>query len=304
MTFEIPRITAKTKILAVIGDPIEHSMSPTMHNAAIEELNLDYVYIAFNVKKENLKQACDGFRALNIKGINVTIPHKVEIMKYLDEIDPIAKGIGAINTIKNDNGKLIAKNTDGEGFIKSLEDVGFNVENKKCLILGCGGAARAIAFMLGTKAKEIILTDIIPDAAEKLYNNLTEFYSKNNTSNLIGNKQPLFRKIALNSETMKNELENIDLLVNATPVGMHPKTDKSPLDDLNVQLNKNIFVFDVVYNPLKTKLLKDAESAGCQYLGGINMLVNQGAIAFEWWTGYKPNTELMRKAAIKKLNIK
>ncbi|MBD3350570.1 MAG: shikimate dehydrogenase, partial [Candidatus Lokiarchaeota archaeon] len=171
------QISAKTKILAVIGDPIHHSMSPTMHNAAIEELGLDYVYIAFHVLPEQLEQACNGFRALQISGINVTIPHKVEIMKYLDEIDPIAQGIGAINTIKNDNGKLLAKNTDGEGALMSLESAGFDLTDKKCVIMGCGGASRAVSFMLGTKARELVMTDLVPEVMDTLHEQLCSFYS-------------------------------------------------------------------------------------------------------------------------------
>jgi len=304
MEFKIPKITAKTKILAVIGDPIEHSMSPTMHNAAIEELNLDYVYVAFHVKSNNLEWACYGFRALDIKGINVTIPHKVEIMKYLNEIDPIAKGIGAINTIKNEDGKLIGKNTDAEGFMKSLEDAGFNPSGKKCLILGCGGAARAISFILAIKAKQIIITDIVPEVMNNLYKNLNEFYSNEEFKESIGIKNtPTFKKIPLNQQALELELKDLDLLVNATPIGMHPNSNSSPLDGLNITLNSNIFVFDAVYNPIKTKLMKDAEKLGCKTLSGIDMLVNQGALAFEWWTGYKPNNKLMKEAAIKKLNI-
>ena len=298
-------ITAKTKILAVIGDPIEHSMSPTMHNAAIKELEIDYVYIAFHIKNENLKAACEGFKAMDIKGINVTIPHKVSIMEFLDEIDPIAQGIGAINTIKNDNGRLMARNTDGQGALMSLEDAGFNPKNKKCIILGAGGASRAVAFMIGTKAKEVILTDLYPEAAESLKNNLIAFFSQKNLEDKLGYKpEPIIRTIPLKGDIPKKELADTELLVNATPVGMHPKTDRSPLDGMDIKLNSNLFVFDCVYNPLETKLLKDAKNVGCKTLEGINMLVNQGAAAFEWWTGQKPNSNLMKEAAIKKLNIK
>lgn len=300
------RLTAKSQILAVIGDPIEHSMSPTMHNAALNALDLDYVYIAFHVKPDQLKTACDGFRALNIQGINVTIPHKVNIMPFLDEIDPIAQGIGAINTIKNENGRLIARNTDGEGMLKALNEAGFNPSSKKIFIIGAGGAARAISFMLGTKAKEIVLTDIYLEVAEKLKKNLTDFFSKPSLKEKLGyTPTPKFRTVPYTKIELQKEIHNSQLLINASPIGMHPDhNNKSPLDGMEVILPKGLFVFDCVYNPFETKLLKEAKQQGCNTLEGIYMLVNQGAIAFEWWTGKQPDTKLMLDAALTKLNIK
>lgn len=297
-------VNASTKLLSVIGNPIEHSMSPSMHNAAIKDLGLNYIYVAFKVEEKNLATACNGFRSLGIKGINVTIPHKVAIIKYLDEIDPIAKGIGAINTIKNEDGILRGKNTDGEGFLLSLKNAEFDPKNKKCLILGAGGASRAISFILGTTAREIAITDLFPDVAETLKKNLDTFYSQKNISDIIGYEvHPKFRHITLNPNYIANELEDTDLLINATPVGMYPNINQSPLDYMNITLKSNLFVFDAVYNPLETKFLKNAKSFGCKTLSGINMLVNQGAAAFEWWTGKKPNLELMKSACMKKLKI-
>ena len=301
-------ISATTKILGVIGDPISHSMSPTMHNAVIHKLGLDYVYVAFNIKGENLCAACDGFRAMGISGINVTIPHKIEVMRYLDDINPIALGIGAVNTIKSIEGKsgvkLIGKNTDADGALISLINANFDPSNKKCVIIGAGGASRAVSFILGTKAKEIIITDIINETAESLKENLIEFYSNpKNTSEFNLIDPPLFRTVPLKTESVSNELQDTDLLINATPVGMHPLNGISPLDKLNIKLNSKLFVFDVIYNPLETKLLADAKIGGCRTLSGINMLVNQGAIAFEWWTGKKPDLDIMTRAALKKLNV-
>lgn len=299
-------ITAKTKVLAVIGDPIEHSMSPTMHNAAINALNLDYIYVAYHVKPDQLHAACIGFCALGIKGINVTIPHKVNVMQYLDEIDPIAQGIGAVNTIKNENGKLIGRNTDGEGMLMALENAGFDPSQKKCLLIGAGGAARAISYILATKAKEICVSDLYPEVADKLRGNLQSFFSKTDILDKLKlSKAPLIRAIPLNEESFKSELKNTDLLVNTSPIGMHPEFEtRSPLDEMNIKLPSNLFVFDAVYNPMETKFLRNAKKMGCQTLGGIYMLVNQGAIAFEWWTGIKPNYSLMTEAAIRKLNIR
>jgi shikimate dehydrogenase len=299
-------ITAKTKVLAVIGDPIEHSMSPTMHNAAINALNLDYIYVAYHVKPDHLQAACNGFRALNIQGINVTIPHKVNVMQFLDEIDPIAKGIGAVNTIKNENGKLIGRNTDGEGMLLALLNAGFDPSQKKCILIGSGGAARAISYILSTKAKEVCVSDLYPEVAERLRGNLISFYSQENILQKLKLSQPpIIRTIPLTEESFKRELYDADLLVNCSPIGMHPDYEnRSPLDNMNVTLHPGLFVFDAVYNPMDTKLLQSAKSQGCSTLGGIHMLVNQGAIAFEWWTGFKPDYTLMTEAAIMKLNIK
>ncbi|MCP4763092.1 MAG: hypothetical protein GY870_15050, partial [archaeon] len=161
-----------------------------------------------------------------------------------------------------------------------------------------------ISFMLGTTAEEIIITDLYPEVAEKLKVNLESFYSQPKISQKLGYKpNPKIKTISLKNNEIKEELTNTDLLVNASPVGMYPKSKISPLDGMKIKLDSNIFVFDAVYNPLETKLLSDAKLAGCKTLSGINMLVNQGVAAFEWWTGNKPNSELMLKTALKKLNI-
>ena len=239
------------------------------------------------------------------KGSNVTIPHKVAIMPYLDEIDPIAKGIGAINTIKNVEGRLLGRNTDGDGMIMALNDSGFDPNGKKCVMIGAGGAVRAMAFILGTKALEITLCDLYPEVAEKLKANLEIFFGEPELKKKLKlKKSPIFQTIPIESEALQREINDCHLLINATPIGMAPDNmGKSPLDDFDIQLSSQPFVFDVVYNPMETKFLADAREAGCQTLGGINMLVNQGAIAFEWWTGIKPDAQIMTEAAIKKLNI-
>ena len=282
-------ITAKTKVLCVIGDPIEHSVSPKMHNAVLKELCLDYVYIAFKVKKENLKEAVQGFKSLGIQGINVTIPHKVDIMQYLDEIDPTAMKIGAINTIKNENGYLKARNTDGEGALKSLLDNGYNPKGKKITIIGAGGASRAISFFIAQHASELTIFDINSELSHKLATNLSQFYSI-----------PI-KSYPLTDEKLKYEIETSDLLINTSPIGMYPKIEESPVS--KEMLHQKLTVFDIVYNPIQTRLLKDAKELGCKCIPGIDMFVNQGAIAFEWWTGKKPNIDLMKQEVIKALNI-
>lgn len=283
-------ISAHTKILGIIGHPIEHSMSPVMHNPALEELALDYVYVAFNVPPENLKSAIDGLRALDIKGINVTIPHKENVIQYLDEVDPVAEKMGAINTIKNENGILKAMNTDAAGAKKSLLDAGCEIKNKKILFLGSGGAARSIAYLLSEEAEQIVLTDIVEEKAVNVANEI----KKNMDKDISGKKAE--------NVILKEELQNTNILVNATPIGMHPKMDASPIPA--ELLHEDLFVFDVIYNPMETKLMRLAKEKGCKVLSGLNMLVNQGVIAFEWWTGKTPNANLMKTKIIDYLGIK
>ncbi|MFW9988511.1 MAG: shikimate dehydrogenase [Candidatus Odinarchaeota archaeon] len=282
-------ISAKTKVLCVMGYPIEHSMSPTMHNAAIRDLNLDYIYLAFSILPDNLTTAIDGIKVFDIKGINITIPFKQTIIKYLDEVDPVALEIGAVNTIKNDEGFLSSRNTDAEGAMKALTDAGYKVSGKNILLLGAGGAGRAIAFMMAKESNKIVLSDMVEKRAEKLANEIKSKYGiniegKNNTNRVL-----------------KEESKKADILINATPIGMYPNIDKSPIP--SEFLHKDLFVFDVIYNPLKTKLLKDAAEKGCTTLSGLNMLVNQGVLAFEWWTNKKPNIDLMRNKIIEVLGM-
>ena len=283
-------ISSHTKLLCIIGYPIEHSMSPTMHNPALQELGLDYVYVAFEVHPDNLKNAVDAIRALGIKGINVTIPHKETIMKFLDEIDPISEKMGAINTIKNDEGYLKATNTDAAGAKKSLIDAGFTIEGKNIVFVGSGGAARSIAYILSEDAKRVVLTDIVEERAVTVAKEI----SKNMGANVEG-------KLA-SDKVLADEIKNADLLINATPIGMYPKEGISPISkDL---LHQELFVFDVIYNPMETQLMKEAAGIGCKTLSGLDMLVNQGVIAFEWWTGKTPNSKLMKDKIIDFLGIK
>jgi len=275
----MPTITAKTKILGVIGHPIEHSMSPIMHNTAINDLKLDYVYLAFDIEPQNLSKAIDGFRALNIKGISVTIPHKEAIMEFLDEIEPIAKNIGAVNTIKNKNGYLKARNTDGAGGKQSLIENGCELSDKKVLFIGAGGTARALSYFLAEDVAQIIFLNIRKERSKLLAKELNEKTGVKTFADGISNN------------TLKKFCSSSDILINASPIGMYPKINETPV--AKEFLHKDLFVFDVVYNPLETKLLKDANEIGCKTLGGLDMLVNQGILAFEWWTEKLPKKELM-----------
>ncbi len=283
-------ITARTKVLCIIGYPIEHSMSPIMHNAAIQDLNLNYIYLAFSIYPNNLELAVEAFRAFNIKGINVTIPFKQKIMEYLDDIDTITQKIGAINTIKNDKGYLTGRNTDAEGGKKAILNAGYTILGKNILLLGAGGAARALSYILANDVNKIVIANRTEKRAEKLTNELKKSFGIN--------AEPK----KFNNYVLREEAKTADILINTTPVGMYPNVDKSPIPA--EFLHKDLIVFDVVYNPLETKLIKEATKKGCKTLGGLDMLVNQGASAFEWWTNKKPNVNLMKKIIIEFLSKK
>jgi shikimate dehydrogenase len=286
------KVTGKTRICGLIGDPVDHTMSPAMHNAAYRQMGLDYVYVPFRVKPENLGKAIDGMRAFNIRGLNVTIPHKVAVIPFLDKLDPLAEKIGAVNTIVNDNGVLTGYNTDAAGFLRALLERGIEPRGKKALVLGAGGASRAVSLMLADSGTERL---IILNRAEEL----------DWAYELAGSISQLYNMDAkageLNRESLESVMERIDIsiLVNATSVGMTPDDDKTPVDaDL---LKPGMAVFDVVYNPLKTRLLGDAEAAGAETISGIEMLVWQGVLAFEKFTGQEAPPDLMRNEAIRQM---
>ena len=286
------RITGKTKLCGLIGDPVEHTMSPAMHNAAYRQMGLDYVYVPFRVRPEDLGKAIDGMRAFNIRGLNVTIPHKVAAIPFLDKLDPLAEKIGAVNTIVNDNGVLTGYNTDATGFLRALQEKGIEPRGKKALILGAGGASRAVSLILAESGAERL---IILNRAEEL----DWAYELAGSIGLLYNMDA--KAGQLNRESIDSVMERIDIsiLVNATSVGMTPDVDSTPIDaDL---LHPGLVVFDVVYNPLKTRLLKDAEAAGAETISGIEMLVWQGVLAFEKFTGQEAPPDLMRQEAIRQL---
>lgn len=274
-------IGAKTRLCCLIGDPVEHSMSPAMHNAAFAELGLDYAYLAFRVPAQSLGQAVEGMRALDFAGANVTIPHKREVMKLLDEIDPLARDIGAVNTIVNDGGKLVGYNTDGEGMLKALESEGIRPKGAKAVLLGAGGAAHAIAFTLAKKAglESLYILNIVEADAKELAKRV-QSASKARVSGL-----------AFSEENLAAAVGDAGLVINATSVGMSPDKGKSLVPKR--LLRKGLMVFDAVYNPLETKLIREAKAAGCVTVTGEKMLANQGAASFELWTGKKAPADLM-----------
>jgi len=280
-------INGKTRVCAIIGDPVEHSLSPVMHNAAFKELGLNLVYVTFNVTRNGLKDAISGAKSLGLLGLNVTMPHKNAVMSYLDETDSAAKAIGAVNTILNEQGNLIGFNTDGKGAMIALQENGVSTGEKKMLLLGAGGAAKAIAFQAAQEVEELVVLNRTSEKAEKLAELLRKRF---------GNKA---KGGTLSAEALKKELKTTDILVNATSVGMNPDVNVSPVpSDL---LRRDLCVMDIVYNPLETKLLADAKAAGAKVASGLEMLLYQGAVAFEIWTNCPAPVDVMKKAALSEL---
>lgn len=283
-------ITSSTKLCAVIGNPVGHSLSPAIHNAAFNDKNLDFVYLAFQV--EDLKSALAGMRALNnFRGMSVTIPHKIEAMKYVDEIAEVDRSIGSINTIINKDGKLIGLGTDGLGALKALVDAGVVLDGKSVLMLGAGGAARAIAFTLArnTKLSKLTLLDINEAFVEEL------------TADLQAGTDACIESDALNDGSLAQAMAHADVIINCTPIGMHPREGVSLVP---VELFRSgQVVFDVVYTPLETKLLADARSRGLSTISGVEMFINQAALQFEYFTGVEAPVDVMRKVVLEKLKL-
>lgn len=280
-------ITGKTKVVGVIGHPIEHSMSPPMHNNAFKQLDMDWVYVAFHVLPENIGKLMESCKTLDIKGLNVTIPHKTAVIPFLDEIDPIAEKIGAVNTIQFKNGISKGYNTDGLGAIKSLQKH-TSLEGKNVLILGAGGASKAISFtLINENINSLTIANRSQDNALKLIDNI-----KQHTG---------FKKIEYVDIKDADEIINdVDIIINTTPIGMYPnhnvdapiKTDK---------INDNHVVMDIIYNPLETVLLKESRLNGAKTINGTSMLINQGLVSFEIFTGMEASYESFEEALIKQL---
>lgn len=274
-------ITGKTRIYGLIGDPVEHSLSPLMHNAAFKELNLNCVYLPFHVRRKELPRAVKGLQSLGISGFNVTIPHKISMVKYLDEVEKEAASIGAINTVASRNGKLIGYNTDGAGAYRALRAAGSDPRDQRIMILGAGGAARAVAFHLAPVSRSLV---ILNRTREKAVSLALELHRAG--WNVSGR--------GLTPQTLSEEVPESNILINTTSLGMYPRVDETPVDrDL---IHPKMAVFDIVYNPPQTKLLRAAREAGAKVVGGLQMLVYQGVLAFEIWTGKIPSMKTMARA--------
>ncbi len=276
------------KVYAVLGDPISHSMSPAMHNAAFGALGMPCIYHAFRVRPSDLRDAIYGTKALGFGGLNLTIPLKEEALKYV-EPDPIAARIGAINTINFADG-ITGHNTDGIGAMRALEDAGVPVRDKNVLIIGAGGAARAIAFQFGYSGGDVIIANRTGKRADRLASDVVIGLSE------LG-KTPSIESIGLGA--IPEKIADADILINATSVGMHPNVDATPVPA--GLLRPGLAVFDIVYNPRRTRLLLEAEQKGATVIDGMRMLVHQGAEAFSIWTGRKPPVDVMVEAVVREL---
>lgn len=282
-------VSGKTRICALIGDPVEHSLSPVIQNAAFKHLGLDYVYVAFNVKADRLKDAVSGIKAFNIHGLNVTMPHKIAIIKYLDGLDKAASRVGSVNTILNSDGRLVGYTTDGIGALNALKCADADPSGKKVVILGAGGSSRAISFTLAEIALELVILNRTFDRAKDLKNALCNVFSD----------RLRIKAAPLMDEYLKKELEDADILINATSVGMKPNIDDTPVKQN--YLRKDLIVFDLVYEPLETRLLREARSVGAKTINGLSMLVHQGAVSFKIWTGVNAPVGIMMDAALKRI---
>ena len=281
------RITGHTELIGLMAYPIRHSSSPAMHNEAFAQLGLDYAYLAFEVTNETLEDAVKGLRALQLKGSNVSMPNKTVVGQYLDELSPAAKLCGAVNTIVNENGKLTGHITDGIGYMASLKDNGIDVIGKKMTIAGAGGAATAIeiqAALDGVKEMSIFnIKDKFWENAEKTIEKI-----RSNTDCVV-NLYDLDDK-----DKLKEEIADSYLFAQATGVGMKPLEGQSVIPDTSF-LRPDLIVTDTVYAPRQTKLLEQAEEAGCKCMNGLGMMLFQGDAAFRLWTGKHMPLEHMKK---------
>ena len=282
------RITGYTQLIGLIATPIRHSKSPIMHNTAFQALDLDYVYLVFEVGPDHLKETVEGLKAMDARGWNVSMPNKTVIGQYLDHITPVASLCGAINTVINDDGVLTGTITDGTGYMRSLKEAGIDIIGKKMTIVGAGGAATAICIQAALDGvKEI-----------SIFNRNDEFYERGiQNAKIINEKtdcQATFFPLE-DHEALKREIDDSVIFINATNVGMHPLEDQMILPDIHY-LRHDIIVSDVIYAPEKTKLLQEAEALGCQTINGIGMMLYQGAEAFQLWTGHDMPIDEVKKA--------
>ena len=277
------QITGQTKIVGIIGDPIKHSRSPQIHNAAITALGLDYVYVAFHVQPNNLGAAIEGFKATNVVGINVTIPHKQNVISYLDEISREATLIGAVNTLIFKDGGIIGENTDAPGFLQAMQEEGLDVpQGGSAVIIGAGGSARAIVVALALAGvRTICIANRTVSRAVALATDLSD----KTEASIYG--------IGLDDPKLPNAVRASQLIVNTAATSMDVS---HPLLIDPEWLAPQSIVYDIVYTPPETRLLQAAAQKECHTIGGLGMLVHQGAIAFERWTGVNPPVETMRQA--------
>lgn len=284
-------INGKTKIIGLIGENIENSLSPLFHNQIILKHSLNFCYLPFQVAETDLGEAIQGIRALNIRGVNITFPYKEKVIEFLDELEESARRIGAVNTIVNNKGNLSGYNTDVIGFKKSLQDKGkFVIKEKNAVVLGAGGAARGVIYtLLEEGTEEISIFNRTLEKAEKIKQDFSPFFPRSSI-NIFSFEQ----------DNIKDKIKEANLLVNATSIGMTSQIDNSPLPDEKL-FHPNLLVYDLIYHPAKTLFLKQAERAGAKIINGVPMLVYQGIESLYLWTGFKPEgkevLEIIRQIA-------
>lgn len=280
-------ITGHTKLTGLLGSPVSHSISPTMHNEAFRHLNLDFVYLAFDVGTSNLRDAVEGLKALNARGYNVTMPDKNLMCQLVDKLTPAAEITGSVNTVINDNGILTGHTTDGTGYMRAIEDAGHNIKGKKMTLLGAGGAATAIC----------------AQAAIDGVSEIDIFKRKNTTwkqtqkfVDLVNTRTDC--KVSLydfaDAASLRNSLNKSTILTNATSIGMEPDIENTPIMD-ETFFYPGLIVSDIIYHPQETKLLKLAKKNGCFTCNGLYMLLYQGAASFELWTGQEMPISIIKE---------
>ena len=272
------KITGHTGFTGLLGSPVAHSISPLMHNKAFELLNLDYVYLCFDVNESSLTTAVNGLKACGIRGFNLTMPNKNKIVELLDELSPAARLIGAVNTVVNENGRLIGYNTDGIGYMQSVKDAGYDIHGKTITLMGAGGAATAICAQAALDGVREI--HMFARRSSRFWNRTCSL------ADTINQTLPCRAILHENDDeaALKKSIEQSAMLINATSVGMAPDTDASIITDTSL-FHPDLIVSDVIYNPRETKLLYEAKQAGCSVFNGMYMLLYQGAEAFRLWTG-------------------
>lgn len=277
------KITGKTRIVGIIGSPVTHSLSPVMHNAAFEHLGLDFCYVPFSVKKEYLDLAIKSVPALSIAGLNVTVPHKESVLPLLSELSDGAEMMGAVNTIKVIDDRLIGHNTDGVGFTTSLKEVNYCLRGRSLLILGGGGAAKAVVFQAAIEgAEEITIANRTVSKARLLKEQAERYFPSVNIESM-----------GSGYDELKSVINRVDIVINTTSVGLK-MGDPSPVP--KEILHKGLFICDLIYNPPETALIRYAREIGCKYINGIGMLLYQGGASFRLWTDVEPPLEIMRRA--------
>ncbi|KPU28062.1 shikimate dehydrogenase [Caloranaerobacter sp. TR13] len=274
------KVNSLTKLYCLIGNPIVKSLSPTIHNYIFDKEKENAVYMAFNIEKKDFENVINSFKAINVKGFNVTIPYKIDIINFLDELSYESELIGAVNTVKIDNGKLIGYNTDGLGFLKTFEERNISLKGKNILILGAGGAAQSIALTVANEgANSLTILNRTVSKSEILVRKIKDKFPEIESS--YG---------SLNETYI--DFKNIDILINCTSIGMYPEIDKVPIE-IN-KFNKNVIVYDIIYKPLETELIKSAKKEGMIAIGGLDMLLYQALLSDEIWLNRKLDIEKIK----------